>query len=137
VSDSSVSSCKVRSFAITRFFRIEGKPGICSRISSPLWSKHAIVDIMSAARSGCVSPMNIRMGRDSGLVPKTCCEGFFIKGCSKNFFDTAEGVERFRFKNMGRGSGEIKPICLSSAVSFILHHSNMVICEGTDEYQIW
>jgi len=74
-------------------------------------SKHRIVNVKSAALSGCVCAISIPGGGDSRLFPKIGFEGFLLQGCCKYGFDTVEGIQRFRFKNKAGGSCEIKPIC--------------------------
>jgi hypothetical protein len=97
-------------------------------------SEHGIINIKSAAFSGCVCPISIPRGGDSGLFPKLVFEGFFLEDCYKYSFDTIEGVQRFGFKNKTRCTGEIKPIHLLDAGTVILLHSNMGIYAGTDGY---
>jgi hypothetical protein len=99
-------------------------------------SKHGIVNIESAAFLGCVCPVSIPRGGDSGLFPKIGFEEFFLERCCKNSFDTLESVQWFGFKNETGNSSKIKPIRSRSALTVVLVHSNMVICMGTDGYQI-
>jgi hypothetical protein len=75
-------------------------------------SEHGIVNIESAAFSGCVCPIRIPRGGDSGLFQKLVFEGFFLEGCYKYSFDTIEGIQRFGFNNKTRCTAEIKPIRL-------------------------
>jgi hypothetical protein len=70
------------------------------------------------------------------LFPKIDLEGFLLERCSEYSLDTLEGVQRFGFKNKTSNSSEIKPIRSRCTVTVLLVHSNMVINEGTDGYQI-
>jgi len=124
------------SLAITTFPKIEREPGMCSRISSQVWSKHGIVDIKSAAFSGCILLQSIPRGGDSWLFPKIGFIGFFLEWCCKDGLATIESIHRFRFKHKAMGSWEIKPIRSWCAVTVVLLRSKMMICEGTDRYQI-
>jgi len=136
ISDCRTSPSSIMSLAITPFFGVAGKPGVCRCISSPMWTKHWMVKIMSASISGCVHPVNIPRRGDSGLFPKISFERFFPEGFCKYGFDTLDGVQRFRFKNTTRYSSKIKPIRSGSTVAVVLVHSNKLIYEGTEGYQI-
>jgi hypothetical protein len=124
-------------FALTRFIGIGGKPGVCSRIPSPMRSEHTIINIESASFSGCVCPITIPRGGDNRLFPKIRFKGFFIEDRCEYGFDSIESVQSSGFKNKTKDSCEIKPIRLGSTVTVVLVHSNMEICKGINGYQIW
>jgi len=136
VSNCRVCSGAVMAFAITRLFGVARKPGVCSCIPSPMRSEHRIVTIESAAFPSCVCPISIPRGGDGCLLPKISFEGFFLEGCREYLFDTLKSVQRFGFENKARNSSMIKPIRSRSALTVVLVHSNMVIDEGIDGYQI-
>jgi len=135
-SDCRMCSGAVMAFAIARLFGVARKPGVCSCIQSPMRSKHRVVNLESAAFPSCVCPISIPRGGDRGLFPKIGFEGFFLEGGCEYLFDTLKSVQRFGFENKRRSSGKIKPIRSRDAPTVVLVHSNMVIDEGTDGYQI-
>jgi len=73
-------------------------------------SEYWVVNIHTAALSGCVYPIKIGRGGNVRRLPKISFEGFFLKGCCQYSVDALEFVQGFGFKNKGRGSSEIKPI---------------------------
>jgi len=78
VSNRRLCSYTVMSFAITRFCGIRRKPVVCSLIPRPMLAEYRIVNVKSAAFSGCICPISISRRGDSRLFPKINFEGFFL-----------------------------------------------------------
>jgi hypothetical protein len=69
-----------------------------------------VVNLKSAAFSGCVCPIRISRGGDSSLFPKIDLEGFVLGGCHEYSVDIIVSVHRFEFKKKTRDSNKIKSI---------------------------
>jgi len=137
VSNRWMYSCVVMSFAVTGVFRVTGKPGMCSQISSPVWSNHWVVNVQTSALRGCVCPISILTGGNNQLFPKIHCERFLLEGRCKYSLDAVWSVQWFRFENKAMGSSKINSIGSWSTVTVVLVHSNMGIHEGTAGCKIW
>jgi len=107
-----VCDCAIMTFAITMFFRIEGKPGVCSQVSSPAWSKNWIDKIQTSAFARCVCPVMIPRGSNSWLFQTVGFQMFFLGSCCRDFINTVESVQWFVSENNTMGSTKIKPIHL-------------------------
>jgi hypothetical protein len=67
--------------------------------------KQLVINIPTAALSGCICPINVPGEGNVTLFPKTSLQRFFLKGCCKHCLNAFKGVQWLGFKNRPSGSG--------------------------------
>jgi len=128
--------CGLMSFAFTRFSRVTREPRMGCQVWCPVWSKHWVFNLKSAAIYSCLCPKCILIGRIIQLFPKWDYDGFFLEGYHKYDSDILESIQWFKIKNKGWSASRIKPDWSALKGTVVLLHLSVVIAVGVVGFQI-